>query len=114
MIGQFVTSKAGRDKGSLYVVVAVEGDFVWLCDGKLKRPEAPKKKRRKHVQPISAWVEESLLERLWEGRKVYAEEIRYELKKYYGKQAQLPVVSQQQNITCSDKPYCQTCMRNQE
>lgn len=82
MVGQFVTSKAGHDKGRLYVVVAQENDFVYLCDGKLKGPEGPKKKRRKHIQPINAWVEEGLLEKLRSGKKVYAEEIKYALKQY--------------------------------
>ena len=44
MIGQFAVSKAGHDKGTLYVVVAREGDFVYLSDGRLKTPQKPKKK----------------------------------------------------------------------
>ena len=92
LIGHFVTSKAGHDKGCLYVVVAQEADFVFLCDGKQKKPEAPKKKRRKHIQPINAWVEKELLHRLQKGEKVYAEEIRYALKLYYRKQVQPPVI----------------------
>nr|WP_300815215.1 KOW domain-containing RNA-binding protein [uncultured Acetatifactor sp.] len=82
MIGQFVTSKAGHDKGCLYVVVGQEDDFVYLSDGRLKGPDRPKKKRRKHIQPINARVEESLLERLRAGEKVYPEEIKYALKQY--------------------------------
>jgi hypothetical protein len=39
MIGQFAVSKAGHDKGTLYVVVAREGDFVYLSDGRLKTPQ---------------------------------------------------------------------------
>ena len=69
MIGQFATSKAGHDKGRLYVVVAQEDDFVYLSDGRLKGPDRPKKKRRKHIQPINARVEESLLERLRAGKR---------------------------------------------
>ncbi len=82
MVGQFATSKAGHDKGCLYVVVAQEGDFVYLSDGRLKDPDRPKKKRRKHIQPINAWVEDGLLERLRGGGKVYAAEIKYALKQY--------------------------------
>ena len=47
MIGQFVISKAGHDKGEIYVIVAEEKDFVYLSDGRLKLPEKPKKKRKK-------------------------------------------------------------------
>ncbi len=82
MVGQFATSKAGHDKGRLYVVVAQKDDFLYLSDGKAKGPDSPKKKRRKHIQPINAWVEDSLLQRLQGGGKVYAEEIKYALKQY--------------------------------
>ncbi|MCI8527990.1 MAG: hypothetical protein HFH82_02375 [Lachnospiraceae bacterium] len=82
MIGQLVTSRAGHDKGGLYVVVAEEGDFVFLCDGRLKPPDKPKKKRRKHIQQINQRVEGELLQKLQKGEKVYAEEILYALKKY--------------------------------
>jgi len=82
MIGQLVTSKAGHDKGVLYVVMAQEGGFVFLCDGRLKPPDKPKKKRMKHVQPVNCTVEGGLLEKLQSGAKVYAEEIRHALKEY--------------------------------
>lgn len=82
MIGQLVTSKAGHDKGALYVVVAQEEDFVYLCDGRLKLPDRPKKKKRKHVQPVNRRVEGGLLEKLQNGGKVYAEEIKRALKEY--------------------------------
>ena len=85
MIGQLATSKAGHDKGRLYVIVAQEGDFVYLCDGKSRKPDGPKKKRLKHIQPIRAWVEEDLLHKLQNGEKVYAEEIKYVLKQYAAK-----------------------------
>lgn len=82
MIGQFAVSKAGHDKGSLYVVVAMENEFVFLSDGKAKTPERPKKKKLKHIQPIKRSVEEELLRRLQTGGKVYPEEIRYAIRKY--------------------------------
>lgn len=80
MTGQLVTSKAGHDKGTLYVIVAQEDDFVYLCDGRLKTPEKPKKKRLKHIQPMNATVGGELLKKLQSGEKVYAEEIKYALK----------------------------------
>lgn len=82
MIGQFAKSKAGHDKDALYVVVGQEGDFVFLCDGRLKTPGKPKKKRRRHVQPINCTVGEALLQKLQNGEKVYAEEIKHALKQY--------------------------------
>ena len=44
-----VKSIAGRDAGSLFFVLATEGDFLLLADGKRRRVESPKRKRRKHV-----------------------------------------------------------------
>lgn len=82
MTGQLATSKAGHDKGTLYVILAREGDFVYLCDGRLKTPDRPKKKRMKHIQRIDAAVGEELLRKLQAGEKVYAEEIRYALRQY--------------------------------
>jgi len=49
-IGQIVFSKAGRDKGDCFVVVAVEGEFAHLVDGKTRPIERPKKKKRMHIQ----------------------------------------------------------------
>ena len=44
-----VKSTAGRDKGELFFVLATEGDFLLLADGRLRPVERPKRKRRKHV-----------------------------------------------------------------
>ena len=44
-----VKSIAGRDAGDLFFVLAAEGDFLLLADGKRRRVESPKRKRRKHV-----------------------------------------------------------------
>ena len=47
-----VRSVAGRDTGSLFFVLATEGDFLLLADGKQRRLENPKRKRRKHVELV--------------------------------------------------------------
>ena len=44
-----VRSIAGRDAGSYFFVLATEEDFLLLADGKQRRLEHPKRKRRKHV-----------------------------------------------------------------
>lgn len=82
MTGQLATSRAGHDKDRLYVIVAQEGDYVYLCDGDLRPPHKPKKKRLRHVQLINETVDEALLGRLQAGQRVYAEEIKYALKQY--------------------------------
>lgn len=82
MIGQLAASKAGHDKGTLYVIIGEEDEFVYLCDGRLKLPDKPKKKRIKHIQRINRFVDGELLGRLQKGETVYAEEIKYALKQY--------------------------------
>ena len=47
-----VKSIAGRDAGSLFFVLATEGDFLLLADGRARRAENPKRKRRKHVELV--------------------------------------------------------------
>ena len=54
-----VRSNAGRDKGKLFVVLAVEGEYLLLADGKSRKVESPKRKKRRHVLFVSA--EESRL-----------------------------------------------------
>ena len=48
-----VKSIAGRDAGDLFFVLAAEGDFLLLADGKRRRVEQPKRKRTKHVVLVS-------------------------------------------------------------
>ena len=50
-----VTSTAGRDKGEAFFVLATEGDFLLLADGKTRPVERPKRKRRKHHIPSRHW-----------------------------------------------------------
>ena len=54
MIGSFVTSKAGHDKGRLYVVLAEMKDSVLLADGRLKTVASPKKKKKRQRYRIKA------------------------------------------------------------
>ena len=49
MLGEFATSKAGHDKDRLYMIVGEEEEWVYLCDGRLRGVEHPKKKKKKHI-----------------------------------------------------------------
>ena len=44
-----VVSKAGRDQGQLFYVIDADEQYVYLADGKSRRLEKPKRKKRKHV-----------------------------------------------------------------
>ena len=82
MTGKFATSKAGHDKSQLYVIVAEEEDFVYLCDGKYRTVSKPKKKRKKHIQIIDRTVDAVLLEKLLKREKITDEQIKYAVKIY--------------------------------
>lgn len=44
-----VRAVAGRDKGKIFFVVGTEGEYLLLADGKSRRLERPKRKKRRHV-----------------------------------------------------------------
>ncbi len=52
MVGILAMSKAGHDKGTLYVIIREEGEYVYLADGRIRTADRPKKKNKKHVQII--------------------------------------------------------------
>ncbi len=47
--GSLVYSRAGRDKGMLFMVLSADGDFVYLTDGDTRKVLKPKKKKLKHI-----------------------------------------------------------------
>jgi ribosomal protein L14E/L6E/L27E len=44
-----VRSRAGRDRGKLFCVMRVEGEYLLLANGKSRKVESPKRKKRRHV-----------------------------------------------------------------
>ena len=51
--GMLAISKAGHDKGELYVISSIEGKFVFLINGKKYTKLHSKKKNLIHIQPIN-------------------------------------------------------------
>ena len=70
-----VRSAAGRDKGRLFVVLSVEGEFLRLADGKSRRVESPKLKKRRDVLFVSA-EETRLSEKIKGNEKITNSELR--------------------------------------
>ena len=62
MLGEFATSKAGHDKDRLYMIVGEEEELVYLCDGRLRGVEHPKKKKKKHIQIIHSSAQDTLIQ----------------------------------------------------
>ena len=50
--GYFASSKAGHDKGTVYMILESDDVYVYLSDGKLRPTDKLKKKKLKHVQLI--------------------------------------------------------------
>jgi hypothetical protein len=76
MVGWLASSKAGHDKGEIYIIIKEETEYVYLADGKYKTLENLKKKNKKHIQVIKKNADDILREKLISGSKVYNEEIR--------------------------------------
>lgn len=76
-IGSIVISLAGRDEGRRFIVIQeVDDDFVMVANGRLRKMDHLKKKRRKHLKPTGKVVEE-LRARLSEGKPVEDHELRF-------------------------------------
>ena len=77
-IADVVVSNAGRDAGSLFYVLETEGEYLLLADGKGRRIEKPKRKKRKHTKKVLR-SETRVAEKLRAGDKVLNSELRRDL-----------------------------------
>ena len=80
MTEMFAISKAGHDKGQMYVILKEEGEYLYLVDGKPRGVDNPKKKKKKPVQPVKTGADEKLAEKIKDMRTIYNEEIRFAIK----------------------------------
>ena len=70
-----VRSLSGRDEGKLYFVLSAEEDFLLLADGKHRRLENPKRKRKKHVALVETG-ENAVAEKIRSNDKITNSELR--------------------------------------
>ena len=78
IISDVVLSTTGRDKGNIFYVVGIEGDFLFLANGKDRTLDRPKRKKQKHVQKVLR-SETRVAAKLLNGDKVLNSELRKEL-----------------------------------
>lgn len=58
-VGQVVKSRAGRDKGRIFLILSIiDKDYVSLVDGDLRKFDKPKKKKVKHLIVYNTVIEE--------------------------------------------------------
>ena len=81
MIGELATSKAGHDKDRLYMIVGEEGECVFLCDGRLRGVEHPKKKKKKHIQIIHSSAQDTLIQTIKQNLPGERDEINRQIRK---------------------------------
>ena len=82
-----IVSKAGRDQGQLFYVIDADEQYVYLVDGKSRKLEKPKRKKRKHVEQVPR-TESRIAEKIRNGEKVLNSELRKELASLGQKQSQ--------------------------
>lgn len=51
-IGGYAVSTAGHDSGKCFVIFQMDGEYVYLVDGKIRTIDRPKKKKNIHVKML--------------------------------------------------------------
>ena len=69
-------SKAGHDKGDLYLIDRVEPEYAYLVDGSRRPLSKPKKKKWKHIQIIKQMPEH------WNPEQKNDDDIRRAIRQY--------------------------------
>ena len=77
-IADVVVSTAGRDQGQLFYVLEADETYLMLVDGKGRRIEKPKRKKRKHTNKVLR-SETRVAAKLSSGDKVLNSELRRDL-----------------------------------
>ncbi len=58
--GSVVRAKAGRDKDKFFLVIKVSEGFAYICDGKRRKLENPKKKNLIHLELTNTIADDSM------------------------------------------------------
>ena len=77
-IADVVLSIVGRDKGHLFYVLEADDTYLTIANGKDRRIEKPKRKKRKHTQKVLR-SETRVADKLRQGDKVLNSELRKDL-----------------------------------
>jgi ribosomal protein L14E/L6E/L27E len=80
LMGQLVTSSAGRDQADVYLVVGIkENKYLLLVNGRERKVKNPKQKNIRHVNVLEA-IALDVAEKIQIGMKITDEEIRQAIK----------------------------------
>jgi len=82
-IGQLVTSSAGRDLASVYLVIGIkDNNYLLLVNGRDRKYNNPKQKNIRHVNVLEA-IAQGVAEKLQSGNPVTDEELRQAISVLY-------------------------------
>lgn len=79
--GDIVMSLAGRDQGKSFFVIACDEQYVTIVDGKSRKLECPKRKKRKHVRFVSR-TDSRVAGKILSGEPVLNSELRRALASF--------------------------------
>jgi len=89
LIGLYAESRAGHDKGKLYIIIGVENEYAWIADGKSRTIDKPKKKNLKHLciyknRSVGTLANTSgeLREKLLSHKPIRNEDVKYVLERF--------------------------------
>jgi len=77
--GMLVESRAGHDKGCLYIITDVDDRFIYVCDGKIRTTDRPKRKKAKHLAKKGD-VPELIAQKMKNDQPVISEDIKRVIK----------------------------------
>lgn len=80
-IGNIVISKAGHDKGDVFVILKADAEYVYLMDGKYRTLKKPKKKKIKHVQGVH-YIDLNLSNKSANRETIIDEDVKRAIKLY--------------------------------
>ena len=78
IISDVVLSTTGRDKGNIFYVIGIEGEYLILANGKDRTLDKPKRKKQKHVQKVLR-SQTRVADKLRSADKVLNSELRRDL-----------------------------------
>lgn len=77
--GDLVISLKGRDKNNTFLVIAGEGDYVYIADGKIRKVKSLKMKKKKHLKKILSAGLKGLAEKIYNGQSVGDKSLRQQI-----------------------------------
>ena len=77
-ISDVVVSTAGRDQGEVFYVIDEDPVYLYLCNGRDRTLDKPKRKKRKHAEKVLR-SETRVAAKLIAGDKVLNSELRRDL-----------------------------------